>query len=367
MAGISEARAGGRQLRVTIEALSSELRATEASLAHWRAHASRLHAKLRAYKHAPDNETMGAPRSLLPLASNISSRPREMSCSSAVTQLSFVSTSTFRGRREPTLPEEPTPFDLSWIRNAFTDPNEAEVNQRRDAAAAQVQAVWRGVRQRQHYAAARAFFAVVNGVVELTSGGKSVPAYTLTVVRGGHCWQVHHRFSDWLELDKQLAAVLPAHATRPNLPSRYPFRSSGLTAHRQYALNRYMTSVLTLTQPYSTARRTLLNFVSRSHMHWTYANDAVLLAPPTAARLEEARARQAQAQAQAMFYTASDPPMHRVPLARNGVHAASNGGHANGYEPTMNAGHQAVHDASTGATPAGAVFEPRQPPRGLLG
>ena len=35
-----------------------------------------------------------------------------------------------------------------------------------------------------------------------------VPAYTLTVVRGGRCWQVWHRFSDWIELDRQISKRL---------------------------------------------------------------------------------------------------------------------------------------------------------------
>ena len=30
--------------------------------------------------------------------------------------------------------------------------------------------------------------SIVNGHVELKSQGRSVPAYVITVVRGGHCW-----------------------------------------------------------------------------------------------------------------------------------------------------------------------------------
>ena len=358
------------RLRVVVEALGSDLRATEASLAHWRTHASNLHRQLRACKHAPD-ESLGAPRSLLPLVAGSSSRPRELSCSSLATHTSFASTSTYRGPRfrSPVVPEQESP--LEWLRSAFSDPKEADASQWRDLAVSRIQAAWRGARQRQHYAAARAFFAVVNGVVELHSGGRSVPAYTLTVVRGGHCWQVHHRFSDWLELDKQLCAALPYHVAnaRPSLPSRVPFRTSSVTSHRQYALNRYLTSVLSIVLPFPRARRTLLNFVSRSHMHWTYANDAVLLAPTLAARAEEVRARQGRELAQAMLVAASDPPMHQVPYqGRDGpeAHAGSvMNGHADMRVPVR--APVQVHNASTGATSMSSIREAGGPPRGLLG
>ena len=86
-------------------------------------------------------------------------------------------------------------------------------------------------------------------------------------------------------MDRQLAARLPDEVAwvRPGLPSRLPFRSRTVTSHRQYALNKYLHKMLLLVDGCTMARRTLLNFVSRSHMHWMYANDAVLLAPPTIA------------------------------------------------------------------------------------
>lgn len=341
-------------LRVAVEALSSELRATEGALAHWRSHATRLHAQVRALRQMPDN-SMGAPRSMLPSASLGKGRPREISTSSFG---SLASMSTYRPRRElPSQPEE-SPL-MSVFRREFWDPAEATAMQRRHASSARIQSAWRGLRQRTWYASARAFFAVVSGVVELTSShGKSVPAYTLTVVRGGHCWQVSHRFSDWLELDRQLAAKLPAVVswTRPALPSRFPFRSSSLTSHRQFALNAYLHKMLQLVEGHPKARRTLLNFVSRSHMHWTYANDAVLLTPATAARLEEIRSQQARELARAVMSAGRDPPAHQLPLT---------GGAAGRITPRTNGA--CVYDGSTGGTTQTAVHEQPGPRRGLLG
>ena len=89
----------------------------------------------------------------------------------------------------------------------------------------------------------------------LAPGCKPVPAYTLTVVRGGHCWQVSHRFSDWRELDVIIASKLPPGCPRPALPSRMPWRSSRLTAYRQFALNTYLQAMLRLVAPLPAARR----------------------------------------------------------------------------------------------------------------
>jgi hypothetical protein len=279
-------------LHVVVEALASELRAAENSLAHWRAHACRLHTQVRAMRRAPDHELgSGAPRSMLPLADAgrtpsyaASSRSRECSISSIN---SFASTSTFRARAPAEAPWAPQA--AAGLSNVFTrefwDPQAAEMAQRRVECAVRLQAQWRGARQRQRYAAASAFFAIVNGAIELRSGWQTVPAYTITVVRGGHCWQVSHRFSDWIELDRQIAKRLHPSVVRPALPSRMPWSSQRIVNFRQFALNRYLQRLFAIAHPVSAARRTLLNFLSRSHLHWLYAGSAVLLAAPTAARL----------------------------------------------------------------------------------
>ena len=363
------ARMQASALTVAVEALSAELRATEGALAHWREDANRLRAQLRALRHTSpaDEVTAAAPKSLLPFLA----RPREGSGSSVT---SMWSTSTVRGRREAVPDQVP-----SWLTREFWDPKANEEQRRRGASAAQLQARWRGVRQRRRYASARAFFAIVNGVIELRSGGRSVPAYTLTVVRGGHCWQVHHRFSDWVELDRQLAARLPDEVAwvRPGLPSRLPFRSRTVTSHRQYALNKYLHKMLILVDGCTMARRTLLNFVSRSHMHWMYANDAVLLAPPTAARLDDVRAEQAREMARASLFAASEVPMHRASHRYSEADRTTNGlnGGGGGLAPwlanggdALNGAASEVRDASTGTTHLSAAAESRlQQRRGLLG
>lgn len=292
MAIHSDLQVNQRLLYVTIEALSSELRATEVALAHWRAHAGRLHAQVRALRRAPD-DTLGAPRSMLPLSHvPLPQRPRGDSISSIT---SFASTSTFRGhgrvRSSATSPPTAaTPAALLETLHAnlqhMLNPKEAQLAARREQGATRLQSCWRGARQRRHFAAARAFYAIVNGVVELKSAGRTVPAYTITVVRGGQCWQVSHRFSDWVELDRQLATRLPAGCSRPVLPSRMPFRSARVTSYRQYALNAYLQSMLPLVSYEAGgppgARRLLLHFLSRSHVHWLYAGDQpVPFTPPT--------------------------------------------------------------------------------------
>ena len=287
------------ELFVIVEALASELRASEIALAHWQAHAIRLRSQLRAARRGPDHDVnCGAPHNLLPRASAPAGRTRENSGSST---FSFASTSTFRA---PAAAPPPPPFLNAIFTREFWDPKEAQATQRRETGATLVQALWRGARQRRRYRSASAFFAIVNDASTLRSSGRSVPAYTITVVRGGDCWQVSHRFSDWLELDKQLVECMPAAlaALRPSLPARYPFRSARLVAYRQLALNKYLQQLLPLVERTAPARRTLLAFLSRSHIHWLYADHtSVLLAscalPPTARRLA-ARHSAAQASGQ---------------------------------------------------------------------
>ena len=159
--------------------------------------------------------------------------------------------------------------------------------QRRTHAAVVLQRCLRGFTQRRRYAAMYAFYAIVNGTIDLrSSSGKAVPAYTLTVVRGGRCWQVWHRFSDWVELDRQVTKCLPADVRMPSLPSRYPFRSKGLATFRQFALNRYLQQLLLLIEDQPAARRITLDFLSRSHLHWLYAGSHVDAVPPTVPTME---------------------------------------------------------------------------------
>ena len=52
------------QENAIIATLASELRATEISLAQWRAHSGKLHAQLRALRKLPTDESLGEPRVL---------------------------------------------------------------------------------------------------------------------------------------------------------------------------------------------------------------------------------------------------------------------------------------------------------------
>jgi len=281
----SSSRQDSPDTLVIIDTLASELRATEASLAQWRAHAGNLHAQLRSLRRAPGEEgSLGAPRvlagagALLRSAHDVAplaGRPREFSTSSTQSTMSLASLRSAPPRLNHRLPPPPpTPGALpNFLTREFGDPKEAMATQRREKAATELQRKLRGLLQRRKYRSLQAFFAIVNGTVELRASGKSVPAYTLTVVRGGRCWQVSHRFSDWVELDRQLAKTLPDGCDRPALPARYPFRTARIVAYRQFALNSYLQLLLPLVHPDVHARRILLNFLSRSHLHWQYADD----------------------------------------------------------------------------------------------
>ena len=268
------------QENAIIATLASELRATEISLAQWRAHSGKLHAQLRALRKLPTDESLGEPRvlagnSMLRSGSlPMEGRLRELSTSSTSSLMSFSSVRSARltHSRPPVAPPAAPVVLPSFLTREFWDPKEAAAVQRRTEAATRVQSILRGYLQRTKYRSLAVFFAIVNGTVELRSGGQTVPAYTLTVVRGCRCWQVSHRFSDWIELDRQLAKILPEEIVRPPLPARYRLRTSRVVSYRQFALNSYMQQLLPLVQPHVQARRLVLNFLSRSHLHWQYAD-----------------------------------------------------------------------------------------------
>ena len=311
------------------QTLAAELQATEVALAAWRQHANQLHAQLRTLRRVPD-ESNGAPRSMLPLA-QLPRRRERWDNDDCVSVSSFASISTFRmARATAAAPEATSPLfqNIQFMLN----PKEAQAAARRGAAATLLQTAWRGTRQRRYYHAARAFYGIVNGVVELTSGTKSVPAYTITVVRGGHCWQVSHRFSDWVELDRQIGARLPLGLIRPALPSRMPFRSARITAYRQFALNTYLQDLVPLASRVPPARRTLLNFLSRSHLHWMFAPEAsrVHTTPPTYAAIEQ-RSEVARRLAENALWNRSPSPTAPTAFLTNG-HGTNGSAHGTAAE-----------------------------------
>ena len=227
-------------LSTVVEVLASDLRATEAALAQWRAHAGRLHAELKVLRRLPD-ESSSMPKMLAGLSLNGSRlRPRECSTSSMGSFISLHSSPSPHATGASSRPTTQAFLNFpNFMSREFWDQNEAQTMQRRQHAAISAQSCVRGFLQRRRYRSLFAYFAIVNGAVDLRSSvGKSVPAYTLTVVRGGRCWQVSHRYSDWLELDRQIAKCLPAEFIRPVLPARHPFRSARITSYRQFALNK---------------------------------------------------------------------------------------------------------------------------------
>ena len=118
--------------------------------------------------------------------------------------------------------------------------------------------------------------------MQLRGDGVRVPAYVITVVRRGCCWEVQHRFSDWLALHRRLGEL--GVGPLPSAPARLPFRGYAVTRHREYSLNRYLQAALPAAEPSPRGRALLLRFLCRSHMHWLYE-------PGRARRAAAARAR----------------------------------------------------------------------------
>ena len=119
------------------------------------------------------------------------------------------------------------------------------------------------------------------------------------VVRGGHCWEVTHRFSDWRELNKRLRAALAPDATAsaaacatspnggaglPSFPRRLPFGGSSVVTQREHLLNRYLNAMVPICEKSHRARALLLAFLCRSHMHWLYPSQLAAAQRPTEPR-----------------------------------------------------------------------------------
>ena len=165
---------------------------------------------------------------------------------------------------------------------------------------------------------------------------------------------------------------------RPSLPSRMPFRSGRITAYRQFALNGYLREVIRLSQPIPAARRTLLSFLRRSHMHWLYADDlAAPLAAPGILSLED-RAAIARHLADTGTPILFNRPNGAEP-AQDGSAATTGAGAAPGIhrhagtkaynERWMSGtgpGFGGVHDVSSGQTAASVVVNGRDGPLASL-
>ena len=119
------------------------------------------------------------------------------------------------------------------------------------------------------------------------------------VVRGGHCWEVTHRFSDWRELNRRLRAALVTDPTAsaaacatspdggadlPSFPMRLPFGGSSVVTRREYQLNRYLKAMVPICERNHRARALLLAFLCRSHMHWLYPSQQAAAQRPTEPR-----------------------------------------------------------------------------------
>lgn len=150
----------------------------------------------------------------------------------------------------------------------------------KERSASRIQAWVRGRRQRKRFESSRELVALVSGSVMLSSEGnkQSVPAYVITSIRGGCCWQVYHRYSDWLELTRRLSPLCGG-AAMPELPSRFPFRSSAVVSRREFSLNRFLQQMLRHVADVPRARAMLLEFLSCSHQHWLYDKHAAMPPP----------------------------------------------------------------------------------------
>ena len=243
--------------------LTQELRAAEAALAASREEVSHLRRRLA------EEDTTPPP----PLLSGPPPR-RANSVSSAASSSMLTWRTSERGGARPRGRRSAGALSAlsDMLTREFWDPAEREEAELRDVAAVRLQAAWRGGAARRRYAGARRLHAVVSGSVQLRGDGVRVPAYVITVVRRGCCWEVQHRFSDWLALHRRLGEL--GVGPLPSAPARLPFRGYAVTRHREYALNRYLQAALPAAEPSPRGRALLLRFLCRSHMHWLYEPDA---------------------------------------------------------------------------------------------
>ena len=243
--------------------LTQELRAAEAALAASREEVSHLRRRLA------EEDTTPPP----PLLSGPPPR-RANSVSSAASSSMLTWRTSERGGARPRGRRSAGALSAlsDMLTREFWDPAEREEAELRDVAAVRLQAAWRGGAARRRYAGARRLHAVVSGSVQLRGDGVRVPAYVITVVRRGCCWEVQHRFSDWLALHRRLGEL--GVGPLPSAPARLPFRGYAVTRHREYSLNRYLQAALPAAEPSPRGRALLLRFLCRSHMHWLYEPDA---------------------------------------------------------------------------------------------
>jgi hypothetical protein len=185
---------------------------------------------------------------------------------------SFASTSTWRSAKS----EQPKLLAV-WEQLLSKMPPASAAERERRGAFVRIQAAARGWSQRRAYLRRREFFAVVSGSSCLQRGDgrlTSIPVYAITVMRAGRCWQVLHRYSDWLALHSRMEAHLQP-PTLPALPPRVPFRSASVRARREVGLNKYLQHLLPLANARPLARSLLLSFLCRSHHFWAYGEQPV--------------------------------------------------------------------------------------------
>ena len=141
-----------------------------------------------------------------------------------------------------------------------------------ELAARRLQAALRAKIARQKFRRMKHIQSVVTGsyLLHTEKSRRAVAVYEITVVRAGCCWQVCHRFSDWLHLNRALQQHFLDPRLLPAPPVRLPFGGRLVRSHRQLALNAYLQKLLEIGLLQPVARGIILSFLCRSHMFWAY-------------------------------------------------------------------------------------------------
>ena len=152
-----------------------------------------------------------------------------------------------------------------------------------NAAAAQIQAMWRMWYMRSRYVEFRVVAAVTGS--ELLPRATNTPfeallcvdpavcVFQVTVLHGQHARQVRHRYSDWLRLHERLRKQKDWDNS-VGFPPKLPLPASTLVRRlREQQLHDWLEAVLLWSRRREHVPRDLLRFLTVDHLYWAYADN----------------------------------------------------------------------------------------------
>lgn len=156
-----------------------------------------------------------------------------------------------------------------------------------NAAAAQIQAMWRMWYMRSRYMEFRVVAAVTGSELlpratgtrsrtpfeALTCADPAVCVFQVTVLHGQHARQVRHRYSDWLRLHERLRRQKDWDRS-VGFPPKLPLPASALVRRlREQQLHDWLSAVLLWSRRREHVPRDLLRFLTVDHLYWQYADN----------------------------------------------------------------------------------------------